>query len=259
MFKLIFFDCWKDIFFIWQPIFFFLAFFIYFWHSKSFPTCLWEGNKSLANQGLRYKNTVSHLFCTRPLPVWQKDLDVFRGLCFDMPGAIEKRTVIYDAWKILNIYCNKERGEKERVMFILHGFSNNNTMVALTNTLCSLISRSISGRWEQMGLLAFSTMTTEKHTCYYNQKLTNPLKEKISRLVAEKLCSFKISWNQVIQKPIFKRHELQGKMERVVGLFWHLAQWSWSFLNVNMSNKENNSAILQDVMCHLLTKPIPKK
>lgn len=28
---------------------------------------------------------------------------------------------------------------------------------------------------------------------------------------------------------------------------------------MNMSNKENNSAILQGVMCHLLTEPIPKK
>lgn len=52
MFKNIFLGGWKDISFMWHPIFLFLAFFIYCWHSKSFSVCLWERNMSLSDQGI---------------------------------------------------------------------------------------------------------------------------------------------------------------------------------------------------------------
>lgn len=59
-----------------------------------------------------------------------------------MPGAIEERNIIYDTWKILNIYWNKEIRKKisENMMFILYGFSNNNMMDAFTNPSDILIS-----------------------------------------------------------------------------------------------------------------------
>lgn len=170
MFKFIFLDGWKYISFIWQPIFFFLAFFIYCWHLKSFPTCLWEGNTSLVSQRLRHKNMVSYLCCTRPLPMWNKYLNIFRSFFCNMPGAIEKRNVIYDAWKILNIYCNKERGKKKEWCLFYMDFITKKCFPLQSHYGALFLEVWIGGRWEQMCLSAFWTMTTEKCICYYQQK-----------------------------------------------------------------------------------------
>lgn len=154
------------------------------------------------------------------------------------------------------IYTATKKGEKksEWCLFYMDFLITARRLPLQTHSVALFLETWIRCRWEQMGLSAFWTVTTATNTV-----LLTHLKDKMSRVVAEKLCSFKISWNRVIQKAIFKRHELLGKTQRVVGCFWRLTQQSWNFLNLNMSNKGNNYAIFQGVMCHLLNKSVPKE
>lgn len=112
--------------------------------------------KVFLNQILRSKIMVSYSIVWTSLPVWGKDLDIFRSFCFDVPGAIEKRNVIYDARKILNVDCNKEIvKKKETCLFYIDFLITTWWLPLQTHYIGLFLEAWKSSMWEKIGLFCF--------------------------------------------------------------------------------------------------------